>query len=96
LEVLKGEFFNEISVQFSKGQIDGYFNNNIPDIFWRKYNLFVALNFHASIIGGHSYNQLDKVRERQIKIYNTHDFKTHGVPEWYLLKGDIDESCNIV
>lgn len=77
------KYTNEISMHFSKGQIDGYFNNAIPDIFWRKYNLFVALNFHASIIGGHSYNQLDKVRERQIKIYNTHDFETHGVPEWY-------------
>ncbi|MBZ9623776.1 aminoglycoside phosphotransferase family protein [Clostridium sp. FP2] len=79
------KYTNEISVQFSKGQIDGYFNCNVPDMFWRKYNLFVALNFHASMIGGHdAYNQLDKVRERQVKIFNTHDFETHGAPEWYL------------
>lgn len=78
------KYTNEISVQFSKGQVDGYFDGNVPTWFWKKYNLFVALNFHASMIGGYEYNQLDKVRERQIKIYNTHDFATHGAPAWYL------------
>ena len=73
-----------ISVEFSKGQVDGYFAGFVPDYFWRKYNLFVALNFHASIIGGHHQNNLEKVRERQKNIFDTHDFVTHGAPEWYV------------
>jgi aminoglycoside phosphotransferase (APT) family kinase protein len=78
------KYTNEISMQFSIGQVDGYFNDNVPDIFWRKYNLFVALNFHASMLDGHSHNQLNKVSERQINIFNIHDFGTHGAPEWYV------------
>ncbi|WBW96959.1 aminoglycoside phosphotransferase family protein [Oceanirhabdus sp. W0125-5] len=78
------KYTNGISVEFSKGQVDGYFAGFVSDYFWRKYNLFVALNFHASIIGGHYLNTLDMVRERQRKIFDTHDFVNHGAPEWYI------------
>ncbi len=61
----------------------GYFNNKIPDLFWRKYNLFVALNLHASQIGGHVMGNLKYVQERTRGIIETHDFINNKPPEWF-------------
>lgn len=72
-----------ISKFFAKGQVAGYFNNKIPETFWRKYNLFVALNQHASQIGGLNSNNMEYVRERTRSIIETHDFKNDGAPEWF-------------
>ncbi|MBE9913082.1 aminoglycoside phosphotransferase family protein [Paenibacillus donghaensis] len=74
----------DISKYFAYGQILGYFNGEIPDKFWAKYNLFVALNQHATLIGG---AQNHKIRETLHKIkhtVDTHDFEDNGPPEWYL------------
>jgi aminoglycoside phosphotransferase (APT) family kinase protein len=73
----------QVSTYFAKGQIAGYFNNKIPDTFWRKYNLFVALNQHASQLGGAASNNLQYVRERTRYILETHDFRNNGAPDWF-------------
>ncbi|MBM7585658.1 aminoglycoside phosphotransferase (APT) family kinase protein [Bacillus pakistanensis] len=77
----------QTSTYFAKGQIMGYFDNKIPDIFWRKYNLFVALNQHASQIGGYSMGNLKYVQERTRYIIETHDFLNNKPPEWF-------DNCN--
>ncbi|MBE1442602.1 aminoglycoside phosphotransferase family protein [Paenibacillus sp. OAS669] len=79
------------SLYFAKGQIEGYFEGNIPDTFWRKYNLFVALNQHASLLGGVHSNNLAYVQERTRSIIETHDFNNNGAPDWFtnLPKGTI-------
>jgi hypothetical protein len=46
--------------------------------------MFVALNQHATLIGG---AQNHKIRETLHKInhtVDTHDFEDNGPPEWYL------------
>ncbi|SHE15111.1 Phosphotransferase enzyme family [Chlamydia abortus] len=72
-----------LSVSFAKGQVDGYFDHKIPETFWRKYNLFVALNQHASQLGGVISNNLAYVQERTRSIIETHDFHNNGAPDWY-------------
>jgi aminoglycoside phosphotransferase (APT) family kinase protein len=58
----------EISIPFAIGQIAGYFEDLIPDDFWQKYNLFTALNFHATILGGFTYNDLEVYEEKINRI----------------------------
>ncbi|MBP1989908.1 aminoglycoside phosphotransferase family protein [Paenibacillus eucommiae] len=77
------KFTIHVSAYFAKGQVIGYFNHKIPDDFWRKYNLFVALNQHASQIAGAAANNLQAVEERTRFIVETHDFANNGAPEWY-------------
>ncbi|NGP45143.1 aminoglycoside phosphotransferase family protein [Bacillaceae bacterium SIJ1] len=72
-----------VSPHFAKGQVDGYFDYKIPHSFWQKYNLFVALNQHASQLGGAHANHLTFVQERTRHIIDTHDFIHHGMPQWY-------------
>lgn len=73
----------QVSRHFAIGQVAGYFGDDIPGDFWRKYNLFVALNQHASQLGGYASNTLEEVRERTRYIVETHDFRNHGAPEWF-------------
>jgi len=73
----------QVSTHFAKGQIMGYFDNKIPDFFWKKYNLFVALNLHASQIGGYTMGNLSYVQESTRYIIETHDFNNNHVPEWF-------------
>ena len=73
----------EISIPFAIGQIAGYFEDLIPDDFWQKYNLFTALNFHATILGGFTYNDLEVYEEKINRILKTHDFQYGGPPSWY-------------
>lgn len=72
-----------VSPYFAKGQVHGYFNSKISGAFWRKYNLFVALNQHASQLGGIASNNLAYVQERTRYIMETHDFRHHGAPDWF-------------
>lgn len=73
----------QTSIHFAKGQVMGYFACSIPDEFWKKYNLFVALNQHASQIGGYLMGNLEYVKERTKHIIDTHDFITNKPPKWF-------------
>ncbi|RKN85382.1 aminoglycoside phosphotransferase family protein [Paenibacillus ginsengarvi] len=74
----------QVSISFARGQINGYFNGIIPETFWPKYNLFVALNQHASQLGGLAYGNLAYVQERTRYIIDTHDFRHNGAPAWFV------------
>jgi aminoglycoside phosphotransferase (APT) family kinase protein len=73
----------EVSIPFARGQIDGYFEDEIPDDFWFKYNLFTALNFHATIYSGYLLGDLEIYREKINRTLRTHDFENGGPPLWY-------------
>lgn len=77
------KYTNDISEYFATGQVDGYFDGQVPGWFWRRYNLFIALNYHASYIGAFSYDNLETVKIRQDKIFQEHDFINHQAPAWY-------------
>ncbi|MEC0240373.1 aminoglycoside phosphotransferase family protein [Paenibacillus dokdonensis] len=72
-----------ISKRFAYGQVQGYFNGSIPKDFWLKYNLFVALNQHATLIGGFQNHRTKEVLDKIEQIIETHDFSHGGPPAWY-------------
>lgn len=73
-----------ISNPFAYGQVHGYFNGSIPDLFWKKYNLFVALNQHATLIGGYQGRKTGEMLEKIRSTIETHDFACGGPPKWFL------------
>lgn len=38
------------SIDFAIGQLNGYFNNNIPEDFWLYYSIYCAMNVFSSIV----------------------------------------------
>ena len=78
-------FSAPISLQFARGQIEGYLETAEVPGFWLRYNLFVAMNFHPSLVWSARYQPsstqpwLRRIKE----IVETHDFETDGPPAWF-------------
>ncbi len=77
----------EVSTPFACGQVDGYFQDTIPDAFWPHYNLYVALNQHATLIGGLQHHAPSYVLDKIRHTIETHDFAGQGPPAWYAKTG---------
>lgn len=72
-----------VSRLFAAGQISGYFDGKIPDRFWEKYNLFVALNQHATLLGSSSNGKVQQALEKIESTIEGHDFAGGGPPIWF-------------
>ena len=73
------------SVPFTIGQIHGYFDNNIPDLFFRLMALYVATNAIGSIAWAIPYGEkeVENMLAYAKIAYNWYDgFKTY-IPVWY-------------
>ncbi len=78
-------FSEPVSQPFSRGQIDGYLARENPQDFWIRYNLFVAMNFHGSLVYEYEYGQeaVSQWKTRIESIVQTHDFTECGPPSWH-------------
>ena len=74
-----------VSIPFACGQISGYCDGTISSSFWQRYNLFVALNQHASLLGAHLlyHDQLVWWQRRIAETIDSHDFRGNGPPSWF-------------
>jgi aminoglycoside phosphotransferase (APT) family kinase protein len=77
-----------VSKFFASGRINGYFNNNIPDTFFRLLALYIGSNQLSSIpwaipFGQEDINFMLKQANDVINWYN--GFETH-IPSWYISK----------
>ncbi|QEE14711.1 aminoglycoside phosphotransferase family protein [Promethearchaeum syntrophicum] len=74
-----------VSVPFTIGQIHGYFNNNVPDLFFRLMTLYVVTNAVGSIHWAIPYgkNEVEFMLKNAENIFQWYDgFKTY-IPLWY-------------
>ena len=76
-------FTTAISNPFARGQVEGYLGVALPDRFWERYNLLVALNLHGSLVFAHDEG-MDWWPERLDKIVSEHDFEDGGPPRWFV------------
>ncbi len=78
-------FTAPISVPFANGQVAGYFDGSIPDDFWLRYNLYVAMCFHSSLVWAYHCDRdsPDRWHHRLKMMAEMHDFKSGGTPSWY-------------
>ncbi|CAG7644536.1 aminoglycoside phosphotransferase family protein [Paenibacillus allorhizosphaerae] len=75
-----------VSKPFARGQVQGYFDGRIPDEFWLKYHLFVALNQHATLIGGYQSQRVEETQEKIQRTIQSHNFADGGPPSWFICK----------
>ena len=76
-----------VSKEFAKGQIHGYFNNNIPENFFKLMALYSAVNIISSILWAIPFGEKDVTIMIKYagQIYNSyHGFET-TIPDWYTL-----------
>ncbi|GLF90587.1 aminoglycoside phosphotransferase [Bacillus safensis] len=78
-------FSRETSEAFSAGQINGYFNGNIPDDFWLLYSVYVAMSIFSSIMWVIKFDpgQMHEMIERLENVLKDHDYFDQMEPHWY-------------
>lgn len=85
-EFYKVQFFDvEVSIPFSIGQIDGYFNNNPPLKFWDILSVYVAHSSLTAINWAEKFGE-DEINGMKLRCINAfkdfNNFKDN-VPNWY-------------
>ncbi|MCI9077470.1 MAG: phosphotransferase [Lachnospiraceae bacterium] len=80
--------FNRTSIQvpaFATGQIDGYFENSIPDVFWKLFTFYIAGSAITSIVWA-KYSApecMAGIMKLNMDIVRWHDGMKNPVPIWY-------------
>lgn len=85
------EEFNRIvwaaqaSPKFAAGMIDGYFDNNVPELFWRLLKLYIGSNTLSSVPWAMDYSQeqIDVMLNQVKDVLNWYDNYKLTVPSWY-------------
>lgn len=80
--------FNRISTQvpaFASGQIDGYFENNIPDVFWNLFSFYIAGSAITSIVWAKYFapKYMAEIMKLNMDIVRWHDEMKNPIPLWY-------------
>ena len=80
--------FNRIDTkypEFAKGQIDGYFNGNVPEEFWRLFALYISVSAITSIVWAKYFapEELDKIMGLNMSIRKIFDDMENPIPKWY-------------
>ncbi|MCD7738352.1 MAG: phosphotransferase [Lachnospiraceae bacterium] len=95
-EFYKLESFGiEVSIPYCIGQIDAYFDDNVPEIFWETQAVYVA---HASL---YSIKWAEKFGPENIAgmvkrwnvSYENYDGFTRIIPKWYNLSSFSSDHC---
>lgn len=85
------EEFNRItwcasaSPAFASGRIDGYFNNDVPDEFWKLLLLYISSNILSSLPWAIPFGdkEIDTMRRSYAEILDWYDDFERIVPNWY-------------
>ena len=80
--------FNRIGTEypiFAKGQIDGYFENQVPEEFWKLFALYFATSAITSIVWAKYWapDELDSVMALNKSVLNMFDGMDNPIPRWY-------------
>ncbi|MCA0969199.1 aminoglycoside phosphotransferase family protein [Halobacillus litoralis] len=78
-------FQREESVPFSTGQINGYFQGEVPEEFWGLYAVYAAMVLFSSVVWcqRHDPNGLEEMVDRLYVIMDDHDGFSRMKPRWY-------------
>lgn len=78
-------FGTEVSIPYCRGQIDEYFNDDVPDDFWDVLAVYVAHASLFSIKWAEKFGQkdIDGMVERCKKAFSHYDDFKRRIPSWY-------------
>jgi len=79
-------FSYRISPMFAKGQIDGYFNHQIPTQFFPLVKFYSLVAAISSLVWASQFSDEDLIfmRESVARIYDEYDQLRSDIPKWYL------------
>lgn len=80
--------FNRIGIEypsFAKGQIDGYFEGNPPEEFWRLLALYLSVSALTSIVWAKYFAQeeLENIMALNRNVLKWYDHMSNPIPTWY-------------
>lgn len=80
--------FNRVGAEvpaFARGQIDGYFDGNVPQEFWQLFALYVAASAITSIVWAkhHAPEELPRIMALNHSVLEWFDGMQNPVPTWY-------------
>lgn len=80
--------FNRIDTkypEFAKGQIDGYFNGNVSEEFWRLFALYISVSAITSIVWAKYFSpdELDNIMGLNKSVLTIFDDMANPIPTWY-------------
>lgn len=83
-------FTRSISVPFARGQVDGYFQDEIPSDFWDRYALYSAMSIIPDLVWSGRYEsrtgsdrEAQKSMNRVRTVIADHDGFQSSIPRWY-------------
>ncbi|QNR21241.1 phosphotransferase [Exiguobacterium sp. Helios] len=83
--VKMGLFQVENSIPFAVGQVNGYFEGNVPKQFWNVYSVYLAMACFSSIVwtSRHAPEEMEQMRGRLEHVLSDHQRFERVIPEWY-------------
>ena len=71
--------------EFAKGQIDSYFNDSVPDEFWRLFALYFSASAITSIVWAKYWapDKLDEIMKLNRSVLKLFDDMNNPIPAWY-------------
>lgn len=80
--------FNRLGIEhpaFARGQIDGYFNHQVPEEFWRLFALYFAASAITSIVWAKHWapEQFDNIMRLNCNVLHMFENMENPVPRWY-------------
>lgn len=81
--------FNRIGIEFSafaSGQIDGYFNHEVPEKFWKLLAYYLAASAITSIVWAKYFapERIHDILKMNTDILFWFDYMKNPIPTWYL------------
>ena len=75
----------EASIPYCVGQIESYFNGDIPNGFWKAQKVYVAWSALYSIAWASKFGdeEISKMTNRAIRMINDYDDMTLDIPKWF-------------
>ena len=78
----------QISPSFASGMIDGYFDDKVPDLFWKLLAIYILSNLVGALPWAVPYGTEEiAVMQNQAKeILEWYEGMKQIIPSWYLIK----------
>lgn len=79
----------EAAPEFARGTVDGYFNGNVPEEFWKLLALYVCNNILGSLPWAIDFGdkEIAVMRNQAKNILSWYDNMKRIIPSWYNVKG---------
>ncbi len=71
--------------EFAKGMVDGYFDNDIPEEFWRLLALYISVNTLSSLPWAIPFGdaEIETMRNQAKEVLSWYDNMMRIIPTWY-------------